>query len=125
MPQLTRSDIAHMVVSDDTPFERDGISNLDRTAFVCEAFQRPYLSMQQDLPYEEALQCHDETLVQASIYMAHLQHQYTAIATADGHYEEDVGNFRCARLQLAAMKLQWHLDHLRRNEFTPSFPFVH
>lgn len=124
MPQLTRNDIAALVLQNDQPHD-DGVSNEERAAFVAKAFSRSIIALEEVYPYEEALLSHDPITIQAAIYLAHLQHQYYALATADGHCTEERGNTRCAAIQLSAMKLAWHLKHLNVKEYpVPAYPFI-
>lgn len=124
MPYLTREDIVSIVCSNTLPPEDGGPPNSERAAIVMETFGVTAIQLDDDFPYEEALQSTDPNKVQAAIYLATLQHQFTSMIGTVGHISKNAADVRCTWLHLCIMKMEWHLDHLKKAEPTPTIPFV-
>lgn len=124
MPQLTRNDIANLIGSNTYPHNHDGVSNAERVNAIVNVFGRTLLEMESSFPYDLVIQCQDTAKVQASIYLATLQHQYHAMIAADGHCTHENADMKCAWLHLWIKKMDWHLTHLKNNQLTPPFPFL-
>lgn len=124
MPQLHPEQIAYLIGTNCEPHVHDGVSNAERVACIVNVFGRSMLPLDEEFDYGVVMQSDDPVKVQAAIYLATLQHQYLAVMMADGHTPVAIGDPKQAVVHLWALKMQWHLKHLKENKFTPPFPFV-
>ena len=122
---MTLSEIVDLIATNTYVSEIDGLSNNQRVAFICRTLGVSSIDLTGKYPFDAVMSCSNVEKVKAIIYVAMLQHQFTAMASSLHHMDAEEGELKCAFLHLWILKMQWHLKHLEQGEVTPPFPFIH
>jgi hypothetical protein len=124
-PVLDREQITYELMNDTRPIGPDGCSNQDRILYVVEVFECEVIDLTSTYDFTNAVRCKDTSVVEATKHLALLQLDYHSRLHYHNHITTDELNFHTATLILAIQRINWHLDHLKRDVPTPPFPFIH
>lgn len=118
-------EINESVLSSDFPSSADGVSNVERAAFVCEVFNAERIDLNQKIPYEAILKSKDPMKVLAAIHLAQLQYQYTNVCRYEGLIEDERAVLYSSFLQLMIAKLAHRKKYLDAGVTTvPPYAFI-
>jgi hypothetical protein len=123
MTKPSKNDIASEVCSNRN-VAPDGLDNRDRLAFIGEVFEVDVVALADTFDYDAAIASGDVLVIQASYFLAQLQHEFSTRCAMHGIISEMDHITQLNMLIVAKAKMRWALLHLQAgNEPTP-YPFL-